>query len=129
MDIIITGHNKKWNEFIKQNIKKWQDIILNWAVGGEEVDRKVLVVHYEDLWMDESGETKRMLDFLGVEAVARQGINYTKFKRHLNTTEKTYDQFTPRQKLLVSYIIRDTINKVMRTSSRSKINLSRYLVR
>lgn len=76
--------------------------------------------------MDESGETKRMLDFLGVEAVVRQEKNYTKFKRHLDAT---HDQFTPGQKHLVLSMVQDTINKVTRTSSRSKIHLTRYLVR
>lgn len=103
---------------------------MNWVIGGTEEGREMLVVHYEDLRMDESGETRRMLDFLGVEAV-RWGENFAKFKRHLDTTKQKYDQFTPQQKHSVLSMVQDTINKAMRTSSRSKINLNltRYLAR
>ncbi len=82
------------------------------------------MVYYEEMQKDSEGQTKRMLDFLGIEYQHEVAGSFSKFHRKKNST---FDPFTPKQRKFVVLLVKRTI-RIIRDYKMSKyINLEQYL--
>ncbi len=123
--IYSAGINYKWNNFVYSIAKQWKATIINWVIEGKKIGRIILVVYYEDIQKDRGSQTKRMLDFLGVEYhQLKVTDNVSKFRRKKNFT---FDPFTPKQRKFVVLIIKRTIRIIKHYKMSQYINLDRYL--
>ena len=116
-----------WSDFVKMGILKWRNTIKNWVIEGKKVGKSVHVVYYEDIKRDPSGETRRMLNFVGVNTRRKIQRDYSKFHRQANNGSEVFDPYTPLQRHMVLDGIRSTVTEIAQNKMTAELNLTRYL--
>lgn len=122
-----TGENAAWDEFVRRSIPHWQSHAIAWLVNSSS--HPVLMVRFEDLKTDLLGQTKRMLQFLGVpfsENQLQQKLSQdfgTFHRRH----HEDFDHFTSEQRELVLGIVRETVDVLRHSNSGSTFRIEEYL--
>ena len=89
-------------------------------------NHSVLVIRYEDLKKDVSGNLRRMLDFLQVPYTEQrlQEVGFKEFKR--NHSEE-FDHYAREQRDFVRSVINDTLSVLKARGLSSVCNIEEYL--
>jgi len=97
--------NDQWDTTVRKSAKEWLYHVKTWLTAR---DTPTLVIEYDDLKMDTSGQLKRMLDFIGYPYTDNDILCATKssssdsFRR--NHT-KQFDPYSPAMRHYVNGIV------------------------
>lgn len=121
------GENERWHEFVLKQVNRWRAMIRNWVIKRQ--DHPVLVVKYESLKFELVAQSKRMLDFLG--------INYSKLQlenllNHVQTFHRNhsndFDHYTPYQRSYVHSVVKETISLLHTNHLSDAVDFNDYLL-
>ena len=122
-----TGTNKKWVEFLHEQLPRWQEMVKNWVtLHGRH---PILVVKYEDLKRDALFQVKRILTFLKMpfaEEVVERRLTEGFNSFHRNHKAK-FDHYTPFQRQHVLRAINSTIHLLNVSGHAQLLDLHEYL--
>ena len=124
----VPGYNKEWEKFFHNWADRWQTSVVEWANFGKE--HPLLVVYFEDLKANVTGEVERMLDFLQVsysreQVEERLEQNFTLFKR---SHHREFEHYTTEQRAYITQVIAKTERELENSNSTGVIEIERYWV-
>ena len=120
------GENKLWQEFVEKQAKRWRAMLRNWVIKRQQ--HPVMVVKYESLKNEPIGQSKRMLDFLGVnhhDLQLESLLNevHTFHRNHSND----FDHYTPSQRDYVQSVVKRTISLLQTNGLTDVVDINDYL--
>ena len=125
--IILIGTNKRWAEFIRSQIPRWQDMIEEWVVNHRK--HPLLVVKYEDLNKNVTLQVKRILTFLRfpyldeeIEEKITSGFN--SFRR---SHKVQFEHYTPIQRKQILKAISNTSHLLSARKLTHLLSIDDYL--
>ena len=121
------GSNEQWEQYLHTWSDRWHNSVVKWAKFGKK--RPLLVVYFEDLKTNYTGEVERMLDFLQIsyskeQLEERLKPGFTLFKRNHS---KAFEHYTIEQKATIMRMIARTKKELEDNGIQDVIQIQRYL--
>ena len=106
--ITFIGTNKRWTEFIRSQIPRWQGMIEGWVINHRK--HPILVVKYEDLKKNVTLQVKIILTFLSFPYLDREieeriTSGFNSFQR---SHKAKFEHYTPIQRKQILKAISST---------------------
>lgn len=121
------GENELWQEFVVKHANRWKAMLRNWVINNR--NHPVLVVNYELLQNNTIAQSKRILEFLGinyntleVEKVITDDVK-TFHRNHTNQ----FEHYTSFQRSFVQSIVNDTVQLLEKSDLSDVIDIKDYL--
>ena len=92
--------------------------------------RPVLLVRYEDLMANTTGELLRMLEFLGMPYSPMEvttAVNSSKFTQFYRNHSDNFEHYTAKQKAVINADIKKTILELDKAGLAHTISLAQYV--
>ena len=122
----VPGSNQEWESYLHTWADRWQNSVIKWANFGKQ--RPLLVVYFEDLKANVTGEVERMLDFLQVsysreqvEERLEQNFNFFKRSHH-----REFEHYTTEQRAYITQVVAKTKQELENSDSTGIIQIERY---
>ena len=122
------GTNRVWQTLIDKQMGRWKEMITNFILKAGR--RPVLLVRYEDLVANTTGELLRILEFLGVPyspVKVTTSLKSKEFTQYYRNHSDNFEHYTAKQKAAINADISKITSELDKAGLAHTISLAQYI--